>query len=118
MTALLSKFSRWVKAEKSPAARFVKKFAWIILRPEWVMPNWYGKILGWVWFSVHTIFSELLRRLVYSPIFRSRLKVAGNNLYLYGGLPYTSGPLSISIGSDCRISGQTTFSGRSLSNEP
>jgi acetyltransferase-like isoleucine patch superfamily enzyme len=37
---------------------------------------------------------------------------------LYCGIPFVSGPLQIKIGHDCRVSGQTTFSGRTSSHEP
>lgn len=50
-----------------------------------------------------------------TPIFKSRLKEGGSNLYLYNGIPYITGPLIISIGDRCRISGKTTFSARAES---
>ena len=54
----------------------------------------------------------LARIFYWTPLFRARAARAGRRLYLYGGLPYVSGPLTIRVGDDCRISGQTTFSGR------
>ena len=65
-----------------------------------------------------TITSGASRLLIYTPAFKAKVRKSGKNLNLYGGMPYISGPLSISIGDHCRISGQTTFSGRSASENP
>jgi acetyltransferase-like isoleucine patch superfamily enzyme len=59
--------------------------------------------------------SASVRILYWTPVFKSRVFHAGKNLYLYGGMPFLSGPLQISYGNNCRISGQTTFSGRTVS---
>ena len=48
-----------------------------------------------------------------TPLLQSRLVRPAPRLFLYSGMPQVLGPLEISIGPDCRISGQTTFSGRS-----
>lgn len=57
-------------------------------------------------------FSYLTRVLYWSPLFKSQINQCGKQLYLYGGMPYLTGKLNIEIGDQCRISGQTTFSGR------
>lgn len=62
--------------------------------------------------------NELLRVLLQTPTFKGRLNRYGKRLFLYGGIPYISGPLIINIGQDCRISGQTTFSGRTSTDAP
>lgn len=61
------------------------------------------------------LIGHLLRIFIYTPAFKGRLHSVGNNLLLYGGLPYIAGPLTITLGNDCRISGQTTFTGRCAS---
>ncbi|NCF30131.1 MAG: acyltransferase [Gammaproteobacteria bacterium] len=58
-------------------------------------------------------FADLIRVLYWTPLFKSRLAAPAANLYLYAGMPLISGPLEICVGSDCRVSGHTTFSGRS-----
>lgn len=63
-------------------------------------------------------FSEFARFFFYTPIFKGRVNHCGKALYLYTGVPYVSGPLEINIGNLCRISGQTTFSGRTSSISP
>ncbi|KEY91671.1 acetyltransferase [Candidatus Photodesmus blepharus] len=64
------------------------------------------------------ILENIVRILFNTPIFKGRLSKYGKNLYLYDGIPLITGPLEVSVGNDCRISGQTTFSGRSLSKNP
>jgi acetyltransferase-like isoleucine patch superfamily enzyme len=70
-------------------------------------------------FYIHRIVmmsvSNCSRIFYWTPLFKSRATQTGRNLYLYGGMPYLSGPLEIGYGNNCRISGQTTFSGRAAS---
>ncbi|HYN77140.1 MAG TPA: acyltransferase [Lamprocystis sp. (in: g-proteobacteria)] len=57
-------------------------------------------------------FATVLRVCYYTPLFKSRLEAPAPRLYLYSGLPLLSGALRIRLGSDCRVSGITTLSGR------
>jgi acetyltransferase-like isoleucine patch superfamily enzyme len=59
-----------------------------------------------------------LRALWTTPLFQARLEAPAARLYLYGGMPYVSGPVRISLGPDCRMSGAVTISGRSGASEP
>lgn len=68
--------------------------------------------------TIRNLLSELIRVLFNTPAFKGRVEQCGKRLYLYTGIPYVSGPLHIQIGDDCRISGQTTFSGRSATGSP
>jgi acetyltransferase-like isoleucine patch superfamily enzyme len=68
--------------------------------------------------SAHTLLSTIMRIFWWTPLFKGRLKHIGSKLYLYGGLPYISGPVQIAIGNNCRVSGQTTISGRSCAVSP
>lgn len=61
---------------------------------------------------LHASLLTLTRVFFWTPLFKGRLQHFGSNLYLFGGLPFISGPVEISIGDDCRISGRTTISGR------
>ncbi len=58
------------------------------------------------------IISSLCRILYWTPLFKSRLANTPRKLYLYSGMPLLLGPLSITMGDDCRLSGHTTISGR------
>ncbi|NRA82568.1 MAG: acyltransferase [Gammaproteobacteria bacterium] len=74
------------------------------------------RILYTIIFFSHQLVSQslsyLTRVLYWSPLFKSQINQCGKQLYLYGGMPYLTGKLKIEIGDQCRISGQTTFSGR------
>ncbi|MEE1675860.1 acyltransferase [Agarivorans aestuarii] len=65
--------------------------------------------------SLSNFLSSLLRILWWTPLFRSKTSGPSQALYLYGGMPLISEGLSIELGNRCRISGVTTFSGRSSS---
>ena len=59
-----------------------------------------------------TAFANVLRMAWTTPLFQSRLIHAAPRLFLYGGMPLVLGPVEIAIGADCRVSGQTTITGR------
>lgn len=57
--------------------------------------------------------AEFMRLFYWTPLFKTYLhKDKAKRLNLFGGMPLVIGALKINCGSDCRISGQTTFSGR------
>ncbi|MEA1938254.1 MAG: hypothetical protein U9N14_04095, partial [Pseudomonadota bacterium] len=62
---------------------------------------------------VHVV-TAFLRVFWWTPLLKTRLDGCGKRLYLYGGMPQIIGPLSLRIGTDCRISGRTTFAGRAV----
>ncbi len=64
---------------------------------------------------ISNLINTTARIALYTPAFKGRLSHYGKHLFLYGGLPYVSGPLRITVGDNCRISGQTTLSGRTHS---
>jgi len=72
-------------------------------------------------YSLHQVITGSLaaftRIFYWTPLFKSRCLVRGKKLYLFGGMPYLSGPLNVSYGDHCRISGNTTFSGRVASKK-
>lgn len=61
---------------------------------------------------LHMLFSNTIRVFLSTPMFKTRLTNNPKNLYLYGGIPLVMGNLQLSVGDDCRISAQSTFSGR------
>jgi acetyltransferase-like isoleucine patch superfamily enzyme len=63
--------------------------------------------------TVAVVRANFLRILWTTPLFQSRLVHPTPRLFLYGGMPLILGPVEITVGSDCRISGQTTITGRS-----
>lgn len=65
-----------------------------------------------VYLTLTIFLSNLNRILFWTPMFKTQLNKVGKRLYLFGGMPLVQGVLSIEMGDDCRISGNTTFSGR------
>ena len=105
----------WLKHSPHPRARLglatlrrVRQFELpapaLLYQPLYIVHRSLGSLLG-----------GALRVFYWTPLFKSRVARAGKRLYLFGGLPYLSGPLDIRYGDDCRISGRTTISGRSAS---
>ncbi|MGO0306248.1 acyltransferase [Endozoicomonas acroporae] len=62
-------------------------------------------------------FSSLIRIFYWTPLFKSQLANAPGKLYLYSGMPLLLGPLTITMGDHCRLSGHTTISGRASGNK-
>lgn len=103
---------RWIKAGESPLARFVRTIHQSIRNFE--IPT--VKIVHGALYRLHKLVASavgwLLRIAYWTPLFKSRLVGPAPRLYIYGGMPLVTGPLSINIGNACRISAATTFSGR------
>jgi len=117
-TLNLNQSIRWIKTSDSPLAKQIFKSIKAIKSFELPAP----KVLTYpmrLIYKLLTISSEFISRILWcTPIFKARLNHCGKKLNLYGGIPFISGPLTIEVGDNCRISGQTTFSGRSLSDSP
>lgn len=109
----LNQGKQWIKNSPNPIAKILFKqlkalFQFELPAPRLLMPFFYHSYT----FS-RTFVASLMRLFIWTPLFKGRLKKVGLRLNLYGGLPYFSGPLTMTVGNDCRISGQTTFSARS-----
>ena len=108
----LNEIKRWAKGSDAPAAQFVRQ-GWRFVR-YFEIPS-ISAIHGNI-YRLHQgitgLIGWLARVLYWTPLFQSQLVKPAQRLYLYGGLPLITGPLDIEIGSDCRISAATTFSGR------
>ncbi len=108
----LNDLKRWVKAGDSLSARAlrvtykgVRGFEIPVIRPL------HGTI-----YRLHKALTAaagwLARVFYWTPVFKARLDGPAPRLYIYGGMPLVTGPLSIHIGKACRISAATTLSGR------
>lgn len=62
---------------------------------------------------VLNFWQSLIRIFYFTPIFKAKVNQAAPNLYLYSGMPQVLGNLDIKIGSHVRMSGISTFCGRS-----
>jgi len=113
----INQLRQWVKAGEHPIAAVTYRAAHKARHLE--MPDY--KILFEVLLRGHQLVTGtvgwLARVLYWTPLFKSQISNHPKNLYLYGGLPFVSGPLKIIVGSNTRISGQTTFSARTASGE-
>lgn len=118
--SLASSFSslrQWVKHSPHPLARFLFSGIKGIRVLDFPSPKFIYSPLFFLRQVVVGSVDSFLRLVLWTPMFKSRLASCGKNLYLYGGLPYTSGPLSLHIGSSCRISAKTTITGRASASE-
>ena len=108
----------WLQRHENPIYRQLFRRLKTIRACDLPTPPLVNQALATLYAIANTIGSNLLRIVLYTPVFKGRLKRYGKGLYLFGGVPFVSGPLTISLGSDCRISGQTTFSARPQSADP
>ncbi len=111
----MNQLRQWVKARQHPVARAIYAVARAMRQCSVpVIPGVHRAL-----YALHTglaaAIGSVLRIVWYTPLFKSRLSKPAPHLYLYGGLPFVSGPLTIEIGADCRVSAATTFSGRAAS---
>jgi acetyltransferase-like isoleucine patch superfamily enzyme len=108
----------WVKSRETPLSRFayatftgLRTFRVPVIRPL-------HRTLYALHLAVQRLIRELTRILWYTPLFVSRLETPAPGLLLYGGMPQVIGNLRIRVGRGSRISGKTTFIGRSASAAP
>lgn len=107
----IQQFKHWLKFHPNSQIRnlfFILKSARNIELPT---PRIANVLLYHLHTSTTNLVSGLMRFLYWTPAFKGRVNHCGKQLYLYGGLPFVSGPLHMSIGNQCRISGHTTFTG-------
>ena len=109
---------QWVKAREHPLARLVWRLA-MGLRgfTAPVIPGLHSGLYRLRGLAGGGL--AHLRRIFWdTPLFLSQVTSRPRRITVYGGLPMLIGPLEISIGENCRISGQTTFTGRSGTASP
>ncbi|MGF1769697.1 acyltransferase [Enterovibrio makurazakiensis] len=102
----------WLKHNPSPLARGLFRAIKACIHFSIPAPRLLVVPLYHLTRLLQNVWESATRSLWWTPIFKGRLQHVGKNLYLYGGMPFVSGPLAISLGDNCRVSGQTTFSGR------
>ncbi|MFM2590012.1 acyltransferase [Vibrio sp. TBV020] len=111
-------FKDWLKNHNNPSFRRVFHALKVIRACDLPTPRFLNRFIAMTYSTLLTLFSSLARVLIHTPAFKGKLAAHGRRLYLFGGVPFVSGPLSITLGDDCRISGKTTFSARPQSQQP
>ncbi|MDD9155117.1 acyltransferase [Aliivibrio sp. S4TY2] len=117
-TLSVYRLKQWLKNGESPLATTLFHIAKAIRHFELPTPQILNKLFYGLHKTIITQWQAFTHLVFYVPAFKGRLNSYGKRTLLYGGLPFFSGPLTMSIGNDCRISGQTTFSGRTNSANP
>jgi len=110
----IATFRQWVKHSPSPIAKRLYCLASLLRSLDIPAPKWFFKPIDTLCQLVANSCAAALRLFWSTPRFKSRLFSCGKCLYLYGGLPFMSGPLQVTVGDRCRISGRTTFTGRTV----
>ncbi len=108
----------WIKSRETPLSRFaycafttLKTLRVPVIRPL-------HRTLYALHLAVRHAVQESARILWYTPLFASRLETPAPGLLLYSGMPQVIGPLRIRVGRGSRISGISTFIGRSGTRRP
>lgn len=112
-TLTFNQTKQWLKTSQHPIAKLLFSLLKKTVNFELPIPKPILQIFYALYQLCKAIFSSFTRIVFWTPLFKGRLEKVGTHLNLYGGLPYISGPLRICIGDNCRVSGQSTFSGRS-----
>ncbi|OUL58493.1 acyltransferase [Pseudoalteromonas ulvae] len=112
---MLLPIKQWVKTNDSPQARFLRRFAHLILNPQIPVIPGVHSLLYLLHKLVLKLWQEGTRIIYFTPLLKSQVTGTKQQLYLYSGLPLILGSLSISLGNRVRISGISTLSGRSAS---
>ena len=102
----------WLKNSPDPRAQWLCTHLKYWLARGLPLPLWPYRLVAGLFFTGCTLWRETFRLMWWTPLFKSQLQRAPKSLYLYSGIPYTAGDLTIYLGENCRISGQTTFTGR------
>lgn len=108
----LQQLKQWVKTAEHPLARTLKSGHDQLHHFEIPAVGIVFKPLRFIHQLLTTFLSSTMRIFYWTPMFKTRLASNCRRLYLYGGMPLVMGSLQVRIGDNCRISGQTTFSGR------
>ncbi|MGL5006712.1 MAG: acyltransferase [Plesiomonas sp.] len=102
----------WAKQGQSPYARWIWRTAKQLRSCSFPVFPPLHRMLYTLHYIIKNMLSGLLRILYWTPLFQSRLTAPASQLYLYSGMPQVIGPLHISIGKKCQISGVSSFIGR------
>ncbi|PKG37926.1 acyltransferase [Psychromonas sp. Urea-02u-13] len=112
----INQSKQWLKTSPNPIAKVIFKSLKAVLHLELPAPKFILRLVYSAFIFTRNLIAHIMRILCWTPLFKGRVQSLGKYLNLYGGLPFISGPVQISIGDNCRVSGQSTFSGRTTGN--
>ena len=105
-------FRRWVKRRETPLARALYGLGmWLRYANMPVIPGVHRGLYHLTG-AIANAWRTMTRTLWYTPLFQSQLTTPSRRLYLYGGIPFIVGAVSITLGEGCRIAGHTSIMGR------
>ena len=113
----INQTKQWLKTSDHPAAKTLFKTLKKLINLELPAPKLIMRPLYSLYLLSKTFLASVMRILIWTPLLKGRAEKTGSHLNLYGGLPYISGPVRIIIGDNCRVSGQSTFTGRTCAKE-
>ena len=102
----------WLKNSDHPLANTLRPYLKGMRTFNVPLPLMPYRVMASVFFLLSNGIKEVARIFWWTPLFKALIDKAPRHLYLYTGMPFIAGRLAITLGENCRISGQTTFSGR------
>lgn len=114
---MLGSFKLWLKNDESALAKTCYRCIRGVMHVSSpVIPILHPCMLR-IHLFITYLFASILRIMYWTPLFKSRLITKPSNLYLYSGMPLVLGNLTIEMGDNCRVSGISTLSGRSMNGQ-
>jgi len=114
---MLASLKLWLKHDESTLAKTCHRYIRAIMHFSIPCIPVIHPCLLRIHLFITQLVSNILRVLYWTPLFKSRLKTKPINLYLYSGMPLVLGHLTIEMGDNCRVSGVSTLSGRSMNGK-
>ena len=111
-TGKIWKLRRWVKNGQDPLPRYLYKIIDNLRYLEIPIPRFISIPIYYSFNYVSSMLGEALRVFWWTPLFQARLRLHAPHMRLQDGMPCVMGTLTLQFGSRCRVSGHSTFAGR------
>lgn len=105
-----------IRQQNTPFDKFLYRLGKSIVRLDMpVIPAVHGALYS-LHLVIRGIVGNFFRAVYWTPMFRSRLSGSNRHLHIAGGgMPLITGPVSVELGDNCRLSSAITISGRNSS---
>ncbi len=110
--SVATKLRQWVKARDNWVSDTLFRTAKACTTASFPVIPGVHRLLYLLHRAIASTWASTTRIFWYTPLFQSRLERTARRLYVYSGMPLVLGPVGMAFGSNVRISGQTTISGR------